>query len=65
MKKPKQRIPVAKPSKRHKSEKDYDRKKNSIQMLVCSKCKKDFFAVVIDKGVGVCMGCFHEKGNIK
>lgn len=56
-KKPKRRIKVAPPSKRHKSKKDYDRKtvgqevKTALEdALACEKGEKELRETVVDNG---------------
>ena len=47
VKRPKRRIPVAPPAKRHKSERDYDRKK-SFLASVCDVCENSFPECICD-----------------
>lgn len=61
LKKPKLRIPVAKPGITHKSDKDYNRKVNDIELLECSVCGLQFFVVVTEKGIDLCFGCSNQK----
>ena len=59
MKPPKLRKPRAKPTRIHKSKKE--KQIGDVELLVCSKCKGEFFLVITHKGTDLCLGCSNEK----
>lgn len=62
MNKPKLRVPRAKPSVRHKTEKDYKRDDNRIKAFKCYKCGGQFFAYkMYDGKLPTCMECWDWK----
>lgn len=61
MKKPKLRIPRAKPQRVHSGKKKPSNV-GKVELLTCSKCKGEFFVVVSHKGTDLCLGCSNAKG---
>ena len=60
-KKPKMRVPRAKPQIKHKSIKDYNRKIGDIELIKCSKCGQEVFMAITVNKQEFCMGCANEE----